>query len=115
MNADVIKPKNRWKPAFLVSFAILLFSNAFWVYGYVDRSVTISYMREGMRSAEEDLISLKNLLPTVMQSQSKADILALLRRTNPKAFIVDTDSTISIGQLVFHFDRNSALRAITTL
>lgn len=47
--------KNRWKKAFWVSFILLLSVSALGLYSIIDQGVTITYMKEGYTSTENDL------------------------------------------------------------
>jgi len=113
MEQDSTKPKNKWKWAFYILLIVLIISNVLLFYGIVDQAVTITYIQQGMQSTEDDLLVLKNLIPQLTRDQNKKDICFLLRKSNPKSFIVETDSTISVGQVKFIFDTNNKLISIS--
>jgi hypothetical protein len=51
-------------------------------------------------------------LPESRGHLGRVDVLTTLRRLNPDAYIIATDSTVQIGQLLFMFDRYGALRFV---
>jgi hypothetical protein len=50
--------KNKWKLAFWISFVLLLLVSGFGLYSIIDQGVTITYMKEGYTSTENDLNTL---------------------------------------------------------
>ncbi len=50
--------KNKWKVAFWICFILLLTVSAFGVYSIIDQGVTITYMKDGYTSTENDLNTL---------------------------------------------------------
>lgn len=54
--------KNKWKLAFWICFAFLLFSVGFAFYSILDQGVTITYMKQGYENTENDLNSIIDII-----------------------------------------------------
>lgn len=50
--------KNKWKVAFWICFVLLVSVSVFTIYSIIDQGVTITYMKEGYTSTENDLNTL---------------------------------------------------------
>ena len=103
---------NRWKAAFFVLLALASLGGAVAAYGALDQGVTLTYMQEGYSDTIEDLDVLRQLIPVAAPRLQRADVLNLLRRQHPTAFIVATDTSVAIGELTFLFDSGGTLRAV---
>jgi hypothetical protein len=104
------KSVNRhWRTAFFCLAGLFLVTIIVAVYGIIDQAVTINYMQEGRKSLASDLAVLRKLIPELHRGMSQKDVLTILRRQNPKAFIVEEKNTVWIGQVVFVFDQNGQL------
>ena len=102
----------KWKIAFFTALVITLPTITLLGYGFVNEAVTISYMSEGYKDTEKALNRLGEIFPH--DAYTKKDILVLLRRNNPDAFIVETKCNISLGHLRFDFDNKNKLVNINT-
>lgn len=107
---DIGRSRRAWRQ----SFFILLGASVVLVGGLLiavaDKKV--SYAEQRPVEVRDGLEVVARLLPAQQPSPSRSDVLRLLRRQNPKARIMATDSTVSIGQLVFHFSRAGRLDRI---
>jgi hypothetical protein len=91
-----------WKRGFFVLLAVLIASNLAWLYAALDFGVTASYAAVSHQEDRADLAVLRRMLPEA-RGMRRSDVLALLRRTNPGALIVDDSAGVSIGGLRFQF------------
>lgn len=98
-----------WKRACYTAVALLVASNLLWAYYVVDSGVTATYQAVSYQEALRDLGVMKRLLPEA-SPLTRADLLALLRRTNPDAFIVDDSTGVHMSGLLFEFDGNTLVR-----
>lgn len=109
---DQMKHKStKWKWAFFFSTTVLFIVIAFLVYGIFDQGVTISYMSLDHASTKKDLKRLSDIFP---KNYNKKDILFLLRKKNPDAFIVENKCTVQLDGLKFEFDGKGNLTDIKT-
>jgi len=91
------KSINKWKWAFFISTALLISAVAFLLYAVMDQGVTITYMSQGYGDTEKDLERLAKVFPKDVYS--KKDIVYLLRREYPEAFIVEGKCTVQLRGL----------------
>lgn len=91
-----------WKRGFFLAVGVLMASNAAWAYRLLDHSVTASYAADEHRRTHEDLAVLRRMIPE-SRPMDRSEVLALLRRTNPDALIVDDSAGVAIGGLLFEF------------
>jgi hypothetical protein len=94
---------------------LLVATNAVHIYNALDTGVTLAYQQDQFGSYDRDLAMLNALVASLAQSQSKQDMLVTLRRLDPDAFIVATDSTLSVGQLTFFYSSASKLDSVSRL
>jgi hypothetical protein len=98
-----------WRTAFFCLAGLFVVAIILAVYEIIDQAVTIDYMQEGYKSLKSDFAVLRKLTPELHRGMSQKDVLTILRRQNPKAFIVEEKNTVWIGQVVFVFDQNGKL------
>jgi hypothetical protein len=98
-----------WKRAFYAALVLLAASNLGWVYVLVDHSVTDMYAQTVSQETAADLALMKRLAPRAAPL-TRADVLTLLRQTNPDALIVDHGTHVTIGGLRFEFEQERLVR-----
>jgi hypothetical protein len=103
---------SKWRLAFFISTGISLPVIAFLLYGIIDQGVTITYMSEGYDQTKKDLEVLSSVFP--LDRYNKKDIVTILRRKNPDAFIVETACAVKLAGISFEFNKNGVLSAINT-
>lgn len=103
---------NHWKTAFFGLLILAALGGTAAAYGLLDQGVTLTYMQQSYVETIEDLEVLQRLVPAAAPRLNRADVLTLLRRQHPRAFIVATDTSVQIGQLTFHFAGSGALQTI---
>ena len=109
---DIMKNNStKWKWAFFISITVCLAVIVFMAYGLLDQGITITYMSDGYERTEKDLDHLAGIFP---KNYDKKDILYLLRKNNPDAFIVEDKCTVQLNGLRFEFDQNGKLKNINT-
>lgn len=106
------KPTNKWKWAFLGSVVISGPVIVFLLYTILDQGLTITYMTEGYQDTEQSLQRLATIFPK--ETLTKKDIVYLLRKTNPEAFIVENECTVQLRGLRFKFNNDDKLININT-
>lgn len=112
-SADKLRRSRRhWRAGFFALVAILIVGVLTGFYALLDQGVSYTYLREELQYVEADFAILRRLTPTLRQGDTRADVLALLRRQNPDALISSTDSTIRVGALVFRFGTDGRLHAV---
>jgi hypothetical protein len=98
-----------WKRAFHVALVLLAASNLGWMYVVVDHGVTDMYAQAVSQETAADLALMKRLVPRAAPL-TRAEVLTLLRQTNPDAFIVDHGTQVTIGGLRFRFEQERLVR-----
>lgn len=107
---DIGQSRRQWRRAFYIVLGAFVVALAGLVYATTDRNVTYADQR-GPRVTQEDLDVAVRMLSSQTEL-TRSDVLGLLRRQNPKAKILATDSTVSIGQLTFRFARTGRLEQV---
>lgn len=98
-----------WKSGFYAVLAVLIASNSAWAYLAVDHGVTDSYSDVSHQETRQQLALMKRLMPDAAQP-TRADVVALLRRSHPDALIVDDSTGVSIRGLRFEFEGDRLAR-----
>ena len=112
MTDKIIKYTN-WKMAFVLSIIILVATNAFQLYHNIDSAVSKTYSNVTIETQEKDLQLLMKLIPRLSKDYSKKDFVYLIRQSAPDAFVVDDDSTITVGQINFQFNSIGKLGSVS--
>lgn len=93
-----------WKRAFSAAAVLLAVSNLGWMYVVVDHGVTDMYAQVVSEETDADLALMHRLVPRAAPL-TRAEVLTLLRQTNPDALIVDHGNEVTIGGLRFSFEQ----------
>ena len=101
-----------WRVAFFVTLALALTAIGFLTYLLLDQSVSYGYLSVEHEDTVKDLESLAAAFPH--DRYNRKDVLAVLRRNNPKAFIVETPCAVQMNGLLFEFDKQGGLVRIAT-
>src|SRR4030095_4260127 len=107
-----VSKRNPYKIAFFLLLFIFLGVGAFLVYSNLDQGVSLTYLRVGYEDTEEDLKALMGLFPAAAKNFSRKDLVYLLRKNHPEAFIVEEPSKVAVGFLEFEFDSYGALARV---
>ena len=94
-------------------FLSLLLRLVFLLYQIVDQAVTISYMGVGYGDALNDLEILMQLTPHISRPLSQSDLVCLLRKNSPDAFVTSNKERVGISFLRFIFDEDGNLIEVT--
>lgn len=70
-----------WKAVALVLGALLVATNAWWIYGTVDRAITQSYQLQVLHEQSNRVLALASLSDAFVQGMNKEAATDLLRRT----------------------------------
>ena len=97
---------NRWKVAFFTALVALVLSNGYWFYQLIDVSISYSYLMDSYDDQSAKVDKLGGLIVAGSAEYSKADILHLLRQSDPSALIVEETDTIGIDRLTFTFEND---------
>ena len=97
---------NKWKLAFFIVVPILFVGNIIFAYAMFDTAVSLSYLSDSYNYQNKSKEQLSNLIVLGSKDYSQADILHLLRQSNPIAFIVEDGDKVSMGETVFIFENN---------
>ena len=109
---DLRRGRRRWRASFFALLAFWILTVVVSLYAVVDQGVSYTYLSDELGYVESDFAVLRRLAPTLRQGDTRADVLALLRRQNPEALISSTESTVSVGALVFRFGADGRLSAV---
>ena len=102
----------RWRIAFFATLFVALVATGCLLYSVIDQAITLTYMSDGYERTKADLRNLANAYPR--DQYNKKDIVAVLRRNDANAFIVETACAVQLNGLRFEFDKNGKLININT-
>ncbi len=101
----------KWKIAFFVVLVALLASNIFWFMSILDQGITYTYQQVTVDDQKKSIETLGTLVVQNSQNMNQKDILHLLRKAAPDAFIVEENNIISVEGLKFEFE-NGTLKKV---
>ena len=95
MSARMAGSMNKWRIAFFTTLVLSLLGIGVLIYRIIDQAVTLTYVTDGYRRTEKDLQVLAETFPRDIYR--KKDIVVVLRKIDPKAFIVETKCAVRVG------------------
>ena len=107
---DIGRSRRAWRRSFFILLGVAVVMVGGLLIAVADKKV--SYAEQRPVEVRDDLDVIARLLPAQQPAPTRADVLRMLRRQNPKSRIFATDTTVNIGQLVFHFGRGGRLERV---
>jgi hypothetical protein len=110
MPARIVGPMNKWRSAFFVTLVLSLLGIGGLAYRVIDQATTLTYVTDGYGRTEKDLQVLADTFPR--DTYTRKDIVVVLRKIDPKAFIVETKCAVQLNGLRFEFNATGQLMGI---
>ena len=107
---DIGRSRRIWRRSFFILLGVSVAVIGILLIVRPDKKV--SYARESHDTAEQNLEIVARVLQEQQPPAMRSGVLKVLRRDNPKARILATDTTVSIGNLTFLFARNGKLERV---
>ena len=95
-----------YKKAFFIALALLLISNVYWVYVFIDSAISYSYLKDSYNWESRTNSILGEIITNEGSEYSQQDVLHLLRQAYPEGFIVEEGNTIYMDGVKFEFSDN---------
>src|SRR5690349_4834104 len=109
---DIGRSRRIWRRSFFALLGISVLVIGILLIARSDRKV--SYAREGPDAAQQNLEIMAHVLEAQQPPANRSTVLRVLRHDNPKARILATDTTVTMGSLTFVFAKNGKLERVTT-
>jgi hypothetical protein len=109
---DIGRSRRIWRRSFFGLLGVSVVVIGVLLIARSDRKV--SYAREGPDAAQQNLEIVAHILEQQQPPASRSTVLKVLRHDNPKARILATDTTVTMGSLTFVFAKNGKLERVTT-
>ena len=109
---DIGRSRRIWRQSFFILLGISVVVIGILLIARSERKV--SYAREGPDTAQQNLEILAHVLEAQQSPANRSTVLRVLRHDNPKARILATDTTVTMGSLTFVFARSGKLERVTT-
>ena len=107
--ADSMK---KWQIAFFTTLVLSVVGIGVLVFLLIDQAVTLAYVTDDYGRTAKDLQVLAETFPR--DTYRKKDIVVVLRKIDPKAFIVETKCAVQLNGLRFEFNAIGQLVDINT-
>jgi len=107
---DIGRSRRIWRRSFFILLGVSVVVIGILLIVRPDKKV--SYAGESHDTAEQNLEIVARVLQDQQPPAMRSGVLKVLRRDNPKARILATDTTVSIGNLTFLFARNGKLERV---
>ena len=107
---DIGRSRRIWRRSFFILLGVSVVVIGILLIVRPDKKV--SYAGESHDTAEQNLEIVARVLQEQQPPAMRSGVLKVLRRDNPKARILATDTTVSIGNLTFLFARNGKLERV---
>jgi uncharacterized protein YpmS len=104
---DIGRSRRIWRRSFFILLGVSVVVIAILLIVRGDHKV--SYASESQDILREDFTLVARLLEDQQPPATKSTVLRVLRHENPKGRILATDSTVTMGDLVFYFGKTGRL------
>jgi len=109
---DIGRSRRIWRRSFFILFGASVVVIGSLLIGRSDKKV--SYALESQDRAQQSVEVLTRLLEEQQPPATRSTILKSLRHDNPKAKILATDTTVSLGSLTFYFAKSGRLERVAS-
>lgn len=107
---DIGRSRRIWRRSFFTLLGVSVAVIAILLLTRTDRKV--SYASESQDALREDFSIVLRLLDEQQPPVTRSTVLRVLRRENPKGRILASDSTVTMGDLIFFFGKNGRLQRV---
>lgn len=107
---DIGRSRRLWRRGFFILLGLSVAVIGILLIARSDRKV--SYARESDDAAGQNLEIVARVLVSQQPPATRSTVLKSLRHDNPRARILATDSTVSIGNLTFYFAKGGRLERV---
>ena len=98
---------NKWKIAFWITLALLVFVTLFGFYSIIDQGVTITHMRDGYTAAESDLETLSLIINET--NLSKSQIQEILKQHDHFEYVDFSSDTVPLQRIGLVFEKEKLI------
>ena len=109
---DIGRSRRLWRRGFFILLGFSVVVIGILLLSRSDRKV--SYARESDDGSGQSLEIVAGVLVGQQPPATRSSVLKSLRHDNPRARILASDTTVSIGSLTFHFAKNGRLERVTS-
>ena len=109
---DIGRSRRLWRRGFFVLLGVSVVVIGILLIARSDRKV--SYAGESHDAAAQNVAVMASLLEAQQPPVNRSTVLRVLRRDNPKARILATDTTVTLGDLTFYFAKTGRLERVTS-
>src|SRR2546423_7562226 len=107
---DIGQSRRIWRRSFFILLGVSVVVIGILLIARSDKKV--SYAGESRDTAEQSLGIVARLLEEQQPPATRSSVLKILRHDNPKARILATDTSVTIGALTFLFAKNGRLERV---
>jgi hypothetical protein len=107
---DIGRSRRIWRRSFFILLGVSAVVIAVLLLTRGDHKV--SYAGESQDALREDVSLVSRILEAQQPPATRSTVLRVLRHENPKGRILATDSTVTMGDLVFYFAKNGRLERV---
>lgn len=109
---DIGRSRRIWRRSFFILLGLSVVVIGFLLIVRPDKKV--SYAGESRDTVEQSLDIVARVLEQQQPPATRSNVLKTLRHENPRARILASDTTVSIGTLTFYFAKNGRLERVAT-
>jgi hypothetical protein len=109
---DIGRSRRLWRRGFFILLGVSVVVIGILTIARSDRKV--SYARESDDAAGQNLEIVARVLVAQQPPATRSSVLKSLRHDNPRARILATDSTVTIGNLTFYFAKGGRLDRVSS-
>jgi hypothetical protein len=109
---DIGRSRRIWRRSFFILLGAAIVVIGILLIARSDRKV--SYAGESHDAAEQNLEIVARVLTAQQPPATRSTVLKSLRHDYPRARILATDTTVTLGNLIFYFGKGGRLERVET-
>lgn len=95
-----------FKMMFFISLAIIIVTNFFWLYSFINRSVTYDHLQQETTHLKENINLMKGLMVDFSRSIDKEKIVTVLTKEYSNQIIKEEDEVLFVDNIGLKFENN---------
>jgi len=101
-----------WKTATAVLGALLVVTNAWWIYAAIDRAVTQSYQDQVLYEQNNRVLALSALADQLVKGMGRDEAMALLQKSQPTETPYEKDGALNTSWVSLLLEEGKVARVL---
>ncbi len=102
----------KWKILLFILILLLILTNVFWFYNFLDQGVILKYSDQVKYEKAETVNQLLDIYPLIKYGMDKSEVITKIKMIDSTSEYFEKEGKLYFGFLAFTFDSNNKLNKI---